>query len=90
MTPTEALAIITADPANNRILECADAGQADYIVSGDAHLLELKQHGRIPILKVGRLPEAATALGGDGLLTAKNAPIVIQIHDAGNYRSDRR
>lgn len=50
--PTHTLAIITADPADNRILECADAGMADYIVSGDAHLLRLKQHGKALIVKV--------------------------------------
>lgn len=43
---------LTADPADNRILECAEAGKVDYIVSGDAHLLQLKQHGSVPIVKV--------------------------------------
>jgi uncharacterized protein len=37
--PTETLHVVTADPSDNRILECAAAGQADYIVSGDKHLL---------------------------------------------------
>ena len=50
--PTRTLAVITADPSDNRILECADAGNADYIVSGDNHLLRLKQHGNAPIMKV--------------------------------------
>ena len=50
--PTQTLAIITADPSDNRILECAEAGRADFIVSGDRHLLALKQHGQAPILKV--------------------------------------
>lgn len=50
--PTHTLDIITADPPDNRILECADAGRADYIVSGDDHLLQLKQHGNAPIVKV--------------------------------------
>lgn len=50
--PTETLAIITADPSDNRILECADAGHANFIVSGDKHLLRLKRHGNAPILRV--------------------------------------
>jgi putative PIN family toxin of toxin-antitoxin system len=50
--PTHTLDIITVDPSDNRILECADAGRADYIVSGDDHLLRLKQHGNAPIVKV--------------------------------------
>lgn len=50
--PTERLEVITADPADNRILECAAAGQADFIVSGDKHLLHLKQYGDMPVVKV--------------------------------------
>jgi uncharacterized protein len=50
--PTHTLDIITVDPPDNRILECADAGRADYIVSGDHHLLRLKQHGNAPIVRV--------------------------------------
>lgn len=52
--PTRRLDIITADVSDNRILECADAGNADFIVSGDDHLLQLKQHGSAPILKVAQ------------------------------------
>jgi putative PIN family toxin of toxin-antitoxin system len=41
---------IKADPADNRILECALESRAAYIVSGDKHLLELGQFEGIPIL----------------------------------------
>ena len=34
--------VITGDPSDNRFLELAEAGKADYIVSGDRHLLDLK------------------------------------------------
>ena len=47
--PTETLHIITADPA---ILECAVAAEADYIVTGDNHLLRLKQFRNRSIVKV--------------------------------------
>ncbi len=50
--PTETLSIITDDPSDNRILECAAAGEVDYIVSGDKHLLKLEQFRNTPILKV--------------------------------------
>lgn len=50
--PTHPLNVIQEDPADNRIVECAEAGSVDYIVSGDRHLLRLKQHGDSPILKV--------------------------------------
>lgn len=34
---------ILADEPDNRILECAKAAEADFIVSGDKHLLVLKE-----------------------------------------------
>ena len=39
--PVPELAVIEADPADNRYLECAKAGAASYIVTGDKHLLDL-------------------------------------------------
>jgi putative PIN family toxin of toxin-antitoxin system len=50
--PTETLHVITADPTDDRILECAAAAKADYIVSGDKHLLALKSFDGALILKV--------------------------------------
>lgn len=38
-TPSERLNVVAADPSDNRFLECAVEGRADYLVSGDAHLL---------------------------------------------------
>ena len=38
------------DIKDNMFLECAVSGHADYIVSGDIHLLELKQFQGIKIL----------------------------------------
>ena len=46
------LAIIRDDPDDDRILECAVAGRADYIVSGDRHLLKLGSYDGIAILTV--------------------------------------
>ncbi len=48
--PEEQLAIITADPDDNRVLECAVAGGASHIVSGDRHLLGLGSYEEILIL----------------------------------------
>ncbi len=50
--PSEALNVIAADPSDNRILECAVAAKADYIVSGDKHLLRLKAFRNALVLKV--------------------------------------
>lgn len=48
--PQALIDIITEDPSDNRILECAAAAGATHIVSGDQHLLELKRFGAAPIL----------------------------------------
>lgn len=42
--------VITRDPEDNRFLALAQAGGADYIVSGDPHLTELGIYAGIPIL----------------------------------------
>lgn len=44
-----------ADEADNRILECAVEGHADYIVSGDHHLLELEAFRGIQIVSAREL-----------------------------------
>jgi len=47
----EMVKIIKDDPDDDKILECALACNADYIVSGDHHLLDLKQFNDIPIIR---------------------------------------
>jgi uncharacterized protein len=42
--------IITEDAEDNMFLECAIANDADYIISGDKHLLALKSYKNILIL----------------------------------------
>ena len=48
--PAEKLAIMAEDPADDRALEAALAGSADYIVSGDRHLLDLGSFRSVRIL----------------------------------------
>lgn len=49
--PEQRVAMIQNDPADNRVLEAAIAGNADLIVSGDrAHLLPLHSFRGIPIV----------------------------------------
>ncbi len=45
------LSIIPADLTDNIFLECAVDGNADCIISGDRHLLDLGTYIGIPILK---------------------------------------
>lgn len=47
--PVEKISRIKADPADDRILECALAASAAAIVSGDSHLLALGIFRGIPI-----------------------------------------
>lgn len=54
--PQERLAISADDP-DNRILECAVAGQADFIISGDHHLIDLDNHQGIKIVTPARFLE---------------------------------
>lgn len=52
MTPGELrLAVIAEDPPDNRYLECAIEGEAEYIVSGDQHLLDLGEYQGIRAVK---------------------------------------
>lgn len=48
--PSAPIAAILSDPDDNKFLECAVAGGADYIVSGDKHLLSLGEYEGIRIL----------------------------------------
>jgi putative PIN family toxin of toxin-antitoxin system len=48
--PEERIKRIGADPADDKFLEAAIAGKADFVVSGDNHLLGLKEFRSIPIL----------------------------------------
>ena len=45
------LDVVKRDPDDNRVLEAAIAGEADYIISGDGDLLDLGQYRGIRILR---------------------------------------
>lgn len=49
--PKLAFQVIAADPDDDRILECAFAGKADLIVSGDRHLTRLRSFQAIGIVR---------------------------------------
>lgn len=46
----EKVMVVTADPDDDAVISCALAAGADCIVSGDAHLLDLKSYGDVEIL----------------------------------------
>ena len=49
--PQIVLKVVTADPDDDRILECAVAGKADLIVSGDRHLTSIRKYRSIGIVR---------------------------------------
>ena len=48
--PKDRLTIIAKDPEDNLVLECAQQAKADFIVSRDTHLLEIKDFAGTRIL----------------------------------------
>lgn len=51
--PNHRINVITDDPDDNRVLECAEFAGADVIISGDAHLLKLRKYAGIDIVTAG-------------------------------------
>lgn len=46
----ERVQVVKDDPEDNKIIECALAAHADYIISYDPHLLNLKEYNDIKIV----------------------------------------
>ena len=57
--PKKTISIISRDPADNRILECALESKADFIVSGDKHLLALCKFKKTKIVSPSQFLEIA-------------------------------
>jgi putative PIN family toxin of toxin-antitoxin system len=55
--PDFVLNAVPGDPDDNRVLECAVAGKADLIVSGDKHLLRVGEYEGIAIVTVRQVLE---------------------------------
>jgi hypothetical protein len=47
---TQQVSAVERDPDDNKVLACAVQGQADFVVSGDPHLVDLEIYQGIPIL----------------------------------------
>lgn len=48
--PKERLGVVSEDESDNRYLECALEGKAQYLVSGDNHLLDIGEYKGIIVL----------------------------------------
>ena len=53
--PVEIAPVIIADPDDDAVLACAVTARAEMIVSGDSHLLDLKEYEGIPIMTAAQL-----------------------------------
>ena len=51
-SPKRRMKVVRRDPADNKFLECAVAGKAQYLVSGDQDLLSLRSFRGIPVVTV--------------------------------------
>jgi putative PIN family toxin of toxin-antitoxin system len=54
VTPAHQIEAIPDDPSDNRLLEAAVAAGADYVISGDQHLLQLKTYEGVQIVTPAR------------------------------------
>ena len=50
VVPRKHHTLIEEDPSDNLVLDCAVEAGAEYIVTGDRHLLRLKQCGKVMIV----------------------------------------
>jgi len=53
----EKLDVVKEDPEDNKFLECALKCGADYIISGDKHLIKIKEYVNIPIIRTSEILE---------------------------------
>ena len=60
--PDFELNAVPDDPDDNRVLECAVAGEAEFIVSGDKHLLRIGNYEGIAIITVRQFIETSGLL----------------------------
>lgn len=62
VTPLEEILVIVADATDNKFLEAAVAGNVNFIVSGDNHVLELGSFRGIPIILAKEFIDLLNAL----------------------------
>lgn len=56
--PGQRIHVVKDDPSDDKFIECAAAAKADFIVSGDKHLLALGEFGDIKIVSVAEFLES--------------------------------
>jgi len=61
VNPSEAIDVVVEDPEDNRILECAVDAKANYVITGDSHLLKLRRYLNIEVLNAAAFLEETEA-----------------------------
>ena len=61
--PKQRIDIVVDDPTDNRILECEAASGSDYLVSGDNHLLKVRQYQGCKIVPPAEFLEIQSQVG---------------------------
>jgi len=64
VAPARTIEAVPEDPADDRVLECAVAAEAQWIVSGDQHLLTLGSFEGISIVGTATVLEQLGRTGG--------------------------
>jgi putative PIN family toxin of toxin-antitoxin system len=63
VTPTQRVDVVKEDPTDDRIIECAQEGKSEYLVTRDKHLLKLRTYGPTKIVLVADFLEAFREAG---------------------------
>ena len=61
VTPVWRFRLITADPDDNKFVDCAICGQAEYLVSNDKHF-NILRNVKFPVVNILRLQEFSAQL----------------------------
>ncbi len=61
VNPSETIHVVLEDPEDNKILECAVEAKANYIITGDSHLLKLSRYLHIEVLNAAAFLEKTEA-----------------------------
>jgi putative PIN family toxin of toxin-antitoxin system len=60
-----ALTGVTPDPKDDMVIACGVEGKADYVVSGDPHLLKIKQYTGVQIVSPAEFVQVLSDSGND-------------------------
>jgi putative PIN family toxin of toxin-antitoxin system len=63
VTVSGQLKVVKADPDDDIIVECALTASAEYIVTGDRHLIDLEQYASVQMVRPARFVELVALEG---------------------------